>query len=114
MTGFFKLQRGITGHPLFKGRPQWFLGSVWLIENAAWKATPFDVQGGIVTLERGQICVSEEQLSAATGVTRKQVRTFPERLKSEGMIVAEPGQKWAKSRANLTLCNFETFQEEAS
>src|SRR3546814_20682416 len=73
-------------HPLFKGQPQRAYAWLWLLSKAAWKRTPFDIKGVIVTLERGQVCTSRHQLAAERGMSPSAVERFLTRLKTEQMI----------------------------
>jgi len=52
-------------HPLFAEDMARAGAWIWLIANACWKPTRYNVRGKIITLERGQICVSVRALAAA-------------------------------------------------
>src|SRR3546814_4189732 len=92
MSGFITVQREMIDHPLFKGQPQRAYAWLWLLSKAAWKRTPFDIKGVIVTLERGQVCTSRHQLAAEWGMSPSAVERFLTRLKTEQMIEQDTGQ----------------------
>src|SRR3546814_9142435 len=83
MRGCSTVQREMIDHPLFKGQPQRAYAWLWLLSKAAWKRTPFDIKGVIVTLERGQVCTSRHQLAAEWGMSPSAVERFLTRLRSE-------------------------------
>ena len=106
VTGFVCLHREALNHPLLKDPSRlgaWF----WLVAKAAWKPTPFDVNGKIITLERGQLCVSFRKLSTEWGWSKATVEHFFLRLKSETMIrtSSETG------RTIVTICNYAKYQD---
>src|SRR3546814_18522561 len=92
MSGFITVQREMFDRPVFKGQPQRVYAWRWLLLKAAWKRTPFDIKGVIVTLERGQVCTSRHQLAAEWGMSPSAVERFLTRLKTEQIIEQETGQ----------------------
>jgi hypothetical protein len=106
MSGWFAMKRGITSHPLFKGRPDRLAVWVWLMDNAAWKETVQDVNGRTVKVPRGSVCTSERRIAEEVGVGYQVVRTFLDRLKTDRMINAEV----VNGRSLITLCNWDKYQ----
>lgn len=106
MSGWIALKRGITKHPLFKGRPDRLLIWVWLLENAAWKPEPLDVHGKIITVERGQVCTSLRRIADETGLGLQVVRSFLDRLRTELQINTET----THGRSLITICNYDKYQ----
>lgn len=106
MSGFITLHRDIFHHPLLKN-PERFRAWVWLVANACWKDTDYDLRGTTVTLTRGQICVSRKQLSAQFGWSESAVTRFLTRLKTEQMIEHKTGQK----KTIITICNYCKYQD---
>lgn len=104
--GWFAVKRGITRHPLFKGHPERIAIWLWLVDNAAWKDTPHDIRGELVTVRRGSVAVSERRLAEEVGVGYQVVRTFLARLKGEHMINASI----THGRNVITLCNYDKYQ----
>jgi hypothetical protein len=107
MSGWFAMRRGVAEHPLFDGDMARLGAWTWLIAHACWKPTPYDIQGRIVTLERGQLCVSYRQLADAWGWSKSAVERFLTRLKTEAMIETETGT----GRAVITICNYARYQD---
>ena len=110
MSGWFAVKHGIRKHPIFKGRPDRLGAWIAILDEAAWADTRQLVGGAMVDIKRGELCASQAMLEEITGLSRKQLRTFLDILKKEGVVKSRPGQKGAKSRAILTVCNYEKYQ----
>lgn len=108
--GWFAMKRGISSHPMLKGKPERVAIWVWLLDNACWQDTPHDINGKTVTIPRGAVCVSERRIADEVGVGYQVVRTFLARLKAEQMINASV----THGRNVITLCNFEKYQTPKS
>ena len=106
MSGFIALHREAREHPLFAGDAQRFGAWFWLVATACWKPTKFNAGGTIITLERGQLCVSRTQLATAWGMSPSAVERFLTRLQTEQMIGRSTGQ----ARSIITVCNYDTYQ----
>ena len=111
MSGWFSVKHGIRKHPIFKGRPDRLGAWIAMLDEAAWADTRQNIGGEIITVARGELCASQAMLEEITGMTRKQLRGFLDLLKAEGAIRTRPGQKGAKSRAIITFCNYDKYQE---
>lgn len=107
MSGFAVLFRDVADHHLFRGDSQRLGAWAWLILKACWKATPFDISGKTVMLERGQICVSRSQMADAWGMKPSAVERFLTRLQTEQMIERATGQ----GRTIITICNYDKYQD---
>ena len=105
MTGFIAMQREALDHPLLQDAER-FRAWFWLVANAVWKPTPYDVSGKIITLDRGQLCVSVRQLAQAWGWSKSTVDRFLTRLKTETMIGTQAGT----GRLVITICNYDKYQ----
>lgn len=80
---------------------------VWMLEHTAWKPIRrTGGQGQVVTLERGQIHISDRSLATAFQWDKKRVRRFLERLELHGMIRSHRDQ----SGTILTICNYDKYQ----
>lgn len=106
MTGFIATHREMLNHPLFKGRADRLGAWSWLLMSAAWKQTKFDVNGQIVTIERGQISTSIRHLAEAWGWSKSTTQRFLTRLKTDTMIGTDSGT----GRLLITICNYEKYQ----
>jgi hypothetical protein len=106
MSGFALAHRTVFDHPLFSGDSARLGAWLWLVGKACWRPTPFDISGKIVTLHRGQICVSRSQLAKAWGMSPSAVERFLTRLETEQMIGRATGQ----GRSIVTICNYEKYQ----
>ena len=106
MTGFIVMQRDALDHPLLKDGER-FRAWFWLVARAAWRPTPFDVGGKVITLQRGQLCASVRQLAEAWGMSKSAVERFVTRLKTETMVETEAGH----GRLVITICNYNKYQD---
>mgnify|MGYP003654143853 CR=1 FL=1 len=106
-VGWFAVSRGITSHPLFKGKPERLAVWMWLLDNAVWKATTHDVKGHTIDVPRGSVCASERHISEQCGVGYQVVRTAIKRFKTEHMI----NTKATHGKNLITLCNYEKYQD---
>lgn len=106
MSGFAILHRRSLDHPLLNDAQR--LGAwTWLVLRAAWKPIPFDINGKVVTLQRGQLCASIRQLGDEWGWSKSAVDRFLTRLETETMIVREAGQ----GKCIITICNYSKYQD---
>lgn len=107
MSGFFKLNREVFEHPLFKSDSRKLGAWVWLLGTACWKANRFNIRGHTVILQRGELCVSRSQLAAAWGWKLSAVERFLERLEAEQMIERQTG----RGRTIVSICNYNKYQD---
>lgn len=107
MSGWFAVSRGITSHPLFKGKPDRLAVWMWLLDNAVWKDTTHDVKGHTVEVPRGSVCVSERHISKECGVGYQVVRTAIKRFTTEHMV----NTKVTHGKNVITLCNYSKYQD---
>jgi hypothetical protein len=105
--GFFLVYRGWRSNPVFRGAYSKGEAWLWLLETACFKPTSFDIKGRTVTLQRGQLCASREQLSAAWSWSGSAVERFLTRLQTEQMIGRETGQ----GKSIITICNYAKYQD---
>ena len=107
MSGFILMHRAALDHPLFQGDSARLGAWFWLVSRACWKPTPFNIGGKMVTLDRGQVCVSIRTLADEWGWSKSSVDRFVTRLKTETMIVTEAGH----GRLVITICNYDKYQD---
>lgn len=107
MSGFFLMHRGWRDNPIFRGEFSRADAWVWLIENACWKPTRFDIRGKTVTLDRGQLCTSRDALAQAWKWSPSAVERFLSRLETEQMIERQTGQ----GRTIITIENYRKYQD---
>lgn len=111
MSGWICSHRSIWEHPIFKGSALRVGVWDWMLKTAAYKPTKFTCGPHVITLERGQLCVSQAQITEATGMTRQQVRTFLKALELDGSIQPQPNPKVTKGRTLITICNYDKYQD---
>lgn len=107
MSGFVALHRAAVDHPLFAGDSSRLGAWLWLVTKACWRPTKYDLNGKIITLDRGQFVASRSQLAKAWGWKESAVERFLTRLQTEQMIGRETGQ----GRSILTICNYAKYQD---
>lgn len=107
MSGFYLITRGITSHPLFKGRPERLAVWMWLMDNVAWQDTKHDVSGKIISVPRGSVCASPRHIAKQCGVGHQVVRTALKRFESEQMV----NTNITHGKSVISLCNYEKHQQ---
>lgn len=107
MIGFAVIYRDALDHPMLVGDAARLGAWVYLVVRACWKQTPYDINGKITMLERGQLCTSRSQLAAAWGWSPSAVERFLTRLETEQMIGRATGQ----GRSIITICNYAKYQD---
>lgn len=112
MSGYIRLYRGWRDCDAFcderlSEREAW----LWLLENAAYRpAKRRNGKGEIITIERGQIHVSDRSLASAWDWDKKHVRRFLDRLSDCGMVAQSRDQ----SGTILSIVNYEKYQSPAN
>ncbi len=106
MVGFVKLHRSAFAHPILQDGDR-FRAFFWLVSEACWKPTKHDVKGKTITLKRGQLCASREQLSKAWKWSPSAVERFLARLETEQMIERNSGQ----GKTVITICFYSKYQD---
>lgn len=106
MSGWFAMSRAMFEHPLFAGRPDRIAAWAWIIAKAAWKDTRQNANGKIIVVKRGQLLTSYRQMSRATGVPVKPLRTLISALTDENAIGTDTGT----GRLLITIRNYDRYQ----
>jgi hypothetical protein len=106
--GWIRAYRSRFENPLFEGE-KYCKGYAWdwLVSNAAWKEKRVDVNGKIITLQRGQLSYSERFLAKAWGWSQGSVHRFLLRLQNEKMIRIET----ESGQIVITICNYCKYQD---
>lgn len=110
MAGFILSHRKIWENPIFKGNAMRVGVWDWMLKMAAWQDTTQIVGGEVVTVKRGQLCVSQSQIIEATGMPRQPLRTFLNLLEKTTTIHTQPATKATKGRTLITICKYEEYQ----
>ncbi len=110
--GWICSYRAIWDHPIFKGNAERVGVWDWMLKTAAWKPTRFNAGAEVITLDRGQLCVSQAQVTSATGMTRQSFRTFLKLLENEGAVQIRPATKLTKGRTLITVCKYDKYQDQ--
>ena len=106
MNGWFAMRRELFRHPIFNRRPDRVAVWSWILATAAWRDTKLDAGGTTVVVRRGQLLTSFRQMSDATGVGIKVIRTLLDRLTTEHAIDIDMGT----GRMLITICNYDKYQ----
>jgi hypothetical protein len=109
MNGWICSYRAIWEHPIFKGNAMRVGVWDWMLKKAAFKPTPFRVGGETINLRRGQLCISQAQVTEETGMPRQQLRSFLTALQREGAIQTQPATKATKGRTVVTICKYDRY-----
>ena len=108
MSGWICSHRVIWDHHLFRGNAARVGIWHWLLHHAAWEATRHDVNGKVITIQRGQVCASLKRIAEECGVGIQVVRTFLGKLRDERAIDMDANT----GRLIVTICNYEKYQEK--
>ena len=112
IEGWICSYRAIWEHPIFEGNAERVGVWDWMLKTCAWKQTRFNAGPEVITLERGQLCVSHAQVTKATGITRQKFRTLLSLLEKEGAIKLSPATKSTKGRTLITICKYDKYQAQ--
>jgi hypothetical protein len=112
MSGFVASHRKIWESPIFKGNGARVGVWHWMLHMAAWKDTTQVIGSEVIDVRRGQLCVSQAQITEATGMPRQPLRTLLNLLEKTGAIAPQPATKATKGRAIITICNYEEYQAQ--
>ncbi|KAB2708314.1 hypothetical protein [Brucella intermedia] len=109
MSRWVRVQTSIFDHELFQAEPltereAW----LWLIANAAWKATRHRIGTDMHEVPAGSLFVTLRQLQTAwKWKSDYRVRSFLKLLEKEEMIVCETNA----GKTQVTICNYSHYQE---
>lgn len=105
--GVFAVDRGIWSDPDFPNEPfterEAFL---WLVGEAAWRATKTRVGTVIVELERGQCAFSTRFMAAKFQWSEARVRRFLKRRSDLGQL----STKTDAAATRISICKYDAFQ----
>ena len=113
MTGWVAIDRGIFEHTFFSREPMsereaW----VWIITRAAWQDTRHRVGRVMVDMPRGSFMVTLREMQHAwMWGSDKRVRLFLGRLKNDGMIGLKTDASGTHKKTQVSVCNYEIFQQ---
>lgn len=116
MNGWICSYRSIWRHPFFEGNGVRVAIWHWLLHHAAWEDTTHRIGAAKITLKRGEVCFSQQQIQDDTGASRKEVRAVLEWLlrtrKAVKIGANERANGGASVRANArTLLAIEKYEE---
>lgn len=105
--GVFAVDRGIWADPdfadeAFSEREAF----IWLVGQAAWKATRARVGSAVIELERGQCAFSTRFMAAAWKWSEARVRRFLSRLTDRKTVCTKTDAR----ATQITICNYDRFQ----
>ncbi|WP_422028131.1 hypothetical protein [Roseovarius sp.] len=116
MSGWYAMKRGWMDHEIFESKQPYTKREawVWIVESAAYKATPVDIGGKPYTVPRGGMCFSLRFLAQKWRWSVKAVQTFLSQLEAHGIVqvsVAKTGTGTKTKRTQITLCNYDKYQQ---
>jgi hypothetical protein len=106
MSGYVRLYRSlISEHPAFRNDAE-AMAFAWLVAKAAWQPTRVRYKERILSLNRGQLAVSQRDMARALDRDKAWVERLWKRLRAEAMVevVCEAGV------AIVTICKYEEYQ----
>ncbi len=115
-SGWICSYRSIWKHPFFQGNGMRVAVWHWLLHHAAWKPAQHRAGHVMLTIQRGEVCFSQQQIQDDTGASRRQVRDVIEWListkKAAKIGANERANGTANARANAkTILLIEKYEE---
>ena len=110
--GYIALARCALDHPVVGATKPYssFEAWIWLIKEAAWKPRRIRITNGrtisALPIERGQLSYSLSYMANAWGWSVKRVRTFLNRLETDGQIETQTGTQ----QTVITISNYDLYQ----
>lgn len=108
MSGWICSYRAVWEHPIFEGDALRVGVWHWMLHKAVWKPRRFKTPRGIITLNRGQLCVSQRQVCDETGMSHQRFRTFLSELTATQAITHEA----THGRTVITICKYDNYQNK--
>ncbi|MEO7470145.1 MAG: hypothetical protein ABIV36_24345 [Sphingobium limneticum] len=84
----------------------------WICDMARFRAHTFRTQFGMVTLERGQLLLSQRKVAEEFGLGRQQVRSLMSRLVAASMIFENSTHSASRAGTIITVVNYEKYQSD--
>lgn len=109
MSGFTFIHRRVLRHPVFRNEAE-ALAFVWLIMRAAWQPTKVRYKDRLISLQRGQVAVSQRDMARALDRDKAWVERLWKRLKDEAMVEAVPEAGREAGVSVLNICNYNDYQ----
>jgi hypothetical protein len=110
MSGWIKLHRDIEDHWIFKDS-EVFKRWIRLLMMANFEESKILVGGNVVTIGKGQMIFSQENIAEKWKISRQTLRTFLNHLEKDGMILRDFAQKTNHKITILTICNYSKYQD---
>lgn len=107
MSGFVVIHRSLIGHPDFRNDAE-AMAFAWMVMRASWKPVRVRYKGKAVSLERGQLCVSQRDMAAALDRDKGWVERLWKRLQTQGAIEVGRGA----AAMVITICNYAKYQDK--
>lgn len=108
MSGFVVIHRSLLGHPDFRNDAE-AMAFAWMVMRASWKPVRVRYKGKAVSLERGQLCVSQRDMAAALDRDKGWVERLWKRLQTQGAIEVDRGA----AAMIITICNYAKYQDKS-
>lgn len=111
--GHIKLHRALLESSLWAMRPEDKVLAIYLLLRANWKDAEWfnKWQRKRITVRRGELISSLDNLATGSGLTKKVVRTSLKHLVSDGFIeIFKNDGNRAQQFTHIRICKYETYQ----
>lgn len=105
MSGYVRIHRTLIDHPAFRNDAE-SMAFAWMIAKAAWASKRVRYKERCITLERGQLAVSQRDMARALDRDKAWIERLWKRLKNEAMIRVDS----EAGVAVITICNYAQYQ----
>jgi len=121
MSGYARFHRSLIGHPAFRNDAE-AMAFAYMVLRAQWKATRVRYKGRVISLDRGQLTMSQRDMAQALDRDKAWIERLWKRLRDEGMIavkyeagveagVEAPVKAKREAGASvITICNYDKYQ----
>jgi hypothetical protein len=109
MSGYARAWRDRWDHPVFKSKQEAAVWA-WICDTARFRRHSFQTRFGMVTLERGQLLISQRIIADDFGLGRQVVRRLMEDLKLAGMVIENSTHSASRAGTIITIVNYDKYQ----
>jgi hypothetical protein len=113
VSGWIKVHRDIEDHWIFKDS-EVFKRWLRLLMMANFEDSKVLVGGNIVVIKKGQMILSQQNISEKWNISRQTLRTFLNHLEKDEMISRDFAQKSNHKITILTICNYSKYQDTST
>lgn len=105
MSGYARFHRSLIGHPAFRNDAE-AMAFAYMVLRASWKPARVRYKGRAISLNRGQLSISQRDMASALDRDKAWIERLWKRLRDEAMIAVV----YEAGAAVITICNYDKYQ----